>query len=363
MSFRKLAEERYQKRVLGEVVPNNYEIEIIKKDGSYLPVEVNASRVDYEDSPADMALIRDITERKQAEEHVTHLNSVLRALRNINQLITHEPDRERLIQEGCNILVKERGYEKAWVLLVDEKGKPVLMASAGIGGESLAFLEQIMSGEYPCCLKELLAQKEPLLVYDRPGSRHDECILSSIHKERGVYRCRLEYSGKVYGTIGVTLSSALVADEEEQALFLELAGDISYALAAIERQEERRRAQEEIKMLARFPGENPSPVLRVAGDGTILYANTASSLLLKKWHSKEGGVLSQHWREYISEVLDSGVVKSMETGCDDWVLLLRFTPIKEAGYVNIYGTDITERKRAEAALNEREVRLRELSRI
>ena len=60
--------ENYQRRVSGEEVPNNYEIEILAKDGGRIPVEINAGRIEYEGRSADMVIIRNITERKRAEE-------------------------------------------------------------------------------------------------------------------------------------------------------------------------------------------------------------------------------------------------------------------------------------------------------
>ena len=39
---------------------------------------------------------------------------------------------------------------------------------------------------------------------------------------------------------------------------------------------ERKRAEERILSLARFPDENPHPVMRVAPDGSVIYANKAS---------------------------------------------------------------------------------------
>jgi PAS domain S-box-containing protein len=63
-----LVYERYEKRLAGENVPNRYELEIISKNGTNIPVEINASIIDYEGKPADMAIIRDITERNRSEE-------------------------------------------------------------------------------------------------------------------------------------------------------------------------------------------------------------------------------------------------------------------------------------------------------
>ncbi len=47
--------------------------------------------------------------------------------------------------------------------------------------------------------------------------------------------------------------------------------------------------QEEIQRLSKFPSENPSPVLRVAGDGTVMYANESSRSLLDAWSADQGG--------------------------------------------------------------------------
>jgi len=46
-------------------------------------------------------------------------------------------------------------------------------------------------------------------------------------------------------------------------------------------------AERRIRSLARFPDENPFPVLRIAGDGTLIYANKGSRKLLLIWQTSE----------------------------------------------------------------------------
>ncbi|MFO8133487.1 MAG: PAS domain S-box protein [Thermoplasmatota archaeon] len=75
--FATLARERYEKRMAGEEVPRMYEIEIKTKDGRSVPAEVNASVIEYRGRPADMAIVRDITERKQMEEELTRLSAAV----------------------------------------------------------------------------------------------------------------------------------------------------------------------------------------------------------------------------------------------------------------------------------------------
>jgi putative nucleotidyltransferase with HDIG domain len=52
----------------GEEVPNSYEIEILTKAGNTVPIEINISSIEYDGRAAEMAILRDITERKKAEE-------------------------------------------------------------------------------------------------------------------------------------------------------------------------------------------------------------------------------------------------------------------------------------------------------
>jgi PAS domain S-box-containing protein len=62
---RELVSQRYLDRMAGKKVPNIYEIVLVTKQGLELPVELNATIIDYEGKPADLVFIRDISERKQ----------------------------------------------------------------------------------------------------------------------------------------------------------------------------------------------------------------------------------------------------------------------------------------------------------
>jgi len=63
--YRDLVIQRYIDRMEGKEVPSIYEIELLRKDGKTVPVELNAMRIDYKGKPADLVFIRDITVRKQ----------------------------------------------------------------------------------------------------------------------------------------------------------------------------------------------------------------------------------------------------------------------------------------------------------
>ena len=56
----------------------------------------------------------------EAEARETHIKRVLLAIRNVNQLIVRESDRQRLISLACSNLTETLGYHNAWIALLDE---------------------------------------------------------------------------------------------------------------------------------------------------------------------------------------------------------------------------------------------------
>jgi PAS domain S-box-containing protein len=115
---------------------------------------------------------------------------------------------------------------------------------------------------------------------------------------------------------------------------------------------ERREAEEEIRRLAKFPSENPNPVMRLDGDGTIIYANSASDELLREWQTGTGGRAPDRWRDVVATALETGSPQTGELTCCGRVYLAGIAPVAEAGYANLYASDITERKAAEDALRQ-----------
>ena len=72
--------ERYQRRLAGDAIGSIYETKLKRKNGSPVSVELNAGLVTYNGKPADLVIIRDITERKQAEEARRTAEASYRAL-------------------------------------------------------------------------------------------------------------------------------------------------------------------------------------------------------------------------------------------------------------------------------------------
>jgi len=120
---------------------------------------------------------------------------------------------------------------------------------------------------------------------------------------------------------------------------------------------DRKRTQEKIATLAKFPGANPNPVLRVSKDAVVLYANKAASPVLQAYHHRDGHPLGGACRRHVTAAMESGRNLHSQVCCGNRVYSLTFAPVRDAGYVNVYGLDITERQQAEDVMQQESAKL------
>ncbi len=78
-----LVVERWQARRRGENVPERYELQLVRRDGTHLPVEMGVSIIQWNGETATLAFVHDITPRRQLEQALAaelHLRTVLAEL-------------------------------------------------------------------------------------------------------------------------------------------------------------------------------------------------------------------------------------------------------------------------------------------
>ena len=71
--------------------------------------------------------------RRAAQDRIIHLNGVLGALRNVNQLIVREHDTQRMMEQSCEILLQARDYHMVWIGLVVEDTKNLALCQGRSG--------------------------------------------------------------------------------------------------------------------------------------------------------------------------------------------------------------------------------------
>jgi PAS domain S-box-containing protein len=79
---KELLYQRYIKRMQGEKVIPHYESQIIRKNNEIKNIEISANIITFQGKPADMAIIHDITKRKQNELELKKAHHQLQELNN-----------------------------------------------------------------------------------------------------------------------------------------------------------------------------------------------------------------------------------------------------------------------------------------
>jgi PAS domain S-box-containing protein/putative nucleotidyltransferase with HDIG domain len=140
---------------------------------------------------------------------------------------------------------------------------------------------------------------------------------------------------------------------------------IGYIVSALDISE-RKRLQNAVKEMALFAELNPSPVLRLDADGTIILSNQAAKNLFldpnlegKPWSS----ICHDEGRPDCNSFLLDRTSHQHEAEMGDRVILFTYEKLPETGKIDIYGTDITPRKRAEKELVKKNQELERLNRL
>jgi len=112
---------------------------------------------------------------------------------------------------------------------------------------------------------------------------------------------------------------------------------------------ERKKIEKEINSLSRFPSENPNPIIRINDKSTITYLNKPAEVMLNQLGNDKKKKLLKHLHDLVGGRKKEKINESKKTEIKigDSVYELTIVPIKEFNYFNIYGRDITERKKAE----------------
>ena len=240
------------KKILGFVAdaldgkPQQYDFWGIRKNGEIFPKIVRSQQGSYLGQKVIVTFALDITERKRGESRLEHLSLVLRAVRNVNQLITQEKDRDRLLRGVCEILTEDRGCFNAWIALLNEEKKATAVFESGLGASFGPMAEQLKRGELTHCSKETLGQKEVIAVED-PTAECSDCPLAVQYTGRGGLSARLEHEGVVFGILTVSIPAEFTRDEEELSLFREVADDIAFALHNLKTEKQHKKTEDELR--------------------------------------------------------------------------------------------------------------------
>jgi|CXWL01.1.fsa_nt_gi PAS domain S-box-containing protein len=362
-----------------------------RRDGSVFPVEVSASLVTPGERRRFLFITRDISRRKAQDLEIDRLNRLYAAHSQVNQAIVHADTRDALLQGVCRGLVEAGRFPMAWVGQPDPTSG--LIEPIAHFGDASGYLRDIritvdetLEGRGPTgtAIRENRAVVSNDFLSD-PGTKpwHQAA-------RRAGFRASIALPVRLgAGTTGALMAYAAEAGffgAHEVGLIEEAALDVGFGLASLEREAQRAQAEEALSRseerlrltlaaghqglydLNLETGEamvGPEYATMLGHDPASFHETVAA--WIERLHPEDREQASTAFADYIANRRpDYRIEFRLRTRLGDWKWILSMGRIVErtgdGRPVRMLGThtDITDLKRAEAAVAASEVRYRRL---
>jgi diguanylate cyclase (GGDEF)-like protein/PAS domain S-box-containing protein len=185
----------------------------------------------------------DITERKIQEQRIARLSRIHAVLSGINSAIVRIRDRQEILEEACRIAREHGKFTLSWIGMLDEV-EQIVRPVARAGRED-GYLEKLDLGIDPkttaslSLAAEAVARRTPVVCNDiESDGRMRPWRAAALERGyRSVVLLPLLMEDRAVGVLALYSPEPGFFDDEEMKLLVELAGDIGFALHAIEKQE------------------------------------------------------------------------------------------------------------------------------
>ncbi|MES2236736.1 MAG: EAL domain-containing protein [Pseudomonadota bacterium] len=224
-------------------VPQVFEWQHKTFDGILVDTEVSLNHIEVEGKKMLQAIVRDISVRKVQEARIARLNRIYAVLSGINTTIVRVHDRQQLFEEACRIVVEHGKFLLAWIGTLDpdtQQVTPVARAGHDDGYLDQINLTAVADAPGNCHLTaEAITQMKPVICNDVATDNRirNWCNEALKRGYRSLVVFPLIVKSRPVGVFVLYAPETGVFDDEEMRLLIEMAGDISFALDHLEKEQ------------------------------------------------------------------------------------------------------------------------------
>jgi diguanylate cyclase (GGDEF)-like protein/PAS domain S-box-containing protein len=185
---------------------------------------------------------RDITQRRTQQDRIARLSRIQAVLSGINSTIVRVRERRELLREACRIAVQQGGFRMAWVGLVERgAARATPLVWEGFDHGYLAAVNSAMGGEGggdAGAVGAAIREKTMIVANDIEADPHFVFKRDALARGyRSMIAMPLLVADEAVGVLVLYAEEAGFFDHEELKLLKDLAGDISFALDYIGKEE------------------------------------------------------------------------------------------------------------------------------
>ena len=239
------------RRSLGAGSTKPLEITVNRPDGSTYPAETQGRDLTFKGRKLRVVAMRDITERKQAEEKIERQNQRLKALREIDTAILSADSIENIVGVALGHIREVIDCRRASITLIDWETNSAVIVDVKTGNET-----SIPKGTHVPLVQfqdmiQILVKDQPVLMNDLRALANPSPQLQSFIKDGLHSLCVLPLFSQS-NLIGVlSLSSEITGffDEEQISLGREVANQVAIAITQnrlVEALQQRMREREDL---------------------------------------------------------------------------------------------------------------------
>jgi len=358
---------------------------IRRRDGEIAHIVCSGEVIEVNGKQCALTIHRDVTEQKKADAELRRVNRALQTIVECRQKMALAIDEPQLMRDVCQVLVDRGGYRLVWVGMAQQDDQKSILPIVSAGYDE-GYLEKIKvswaddaRGRGPT--GTAIRTGGPSIGWDLENDPRVALWRKEIveHGYRSSIALPLMQEGSAFGALTLYSERSDAFDTEEVRLLTDLANDLAYGIQARRARAERTRAIEELEdSEKRFRTliEDAPIAVGISRNAVSIYANQSYLRMfgLENINDVVGHPIGEHWTpESRAEIEEQIRLRSLGYSVSSTYegIGLRGDGSKIEVFVHVtqvnlpdgmasiaFLTDITEQKRAQAALRESEEKYR-----